>query len=521
MMPEMSGYQVLECLKGDDALRDVPVIVIAAPEDMDNVVRCIEMGAEDYLPRPFNPVLLHARVEACLEKKRLREQQSASVQQLQAFNETLEHRTREATTQLATTAQRLEQQLREMTAMSDVALALTSTMDVHTLLGMIMEKSKEVMQAEASSLLMLDQEAGLLRFHVALGTAGTALQSATVPLGHGFAGWVAHTGEPLLVPDAYQDERFDPSFDQRTGFRTRSILTVPLKAKDEVTGVVQVINKRGQASFDVHDLRLFQSFASQASVALENARLYEHTRAMAADLRGALEQERRLTIEKEKMGAYLPRHVVDEISRNREQKLALGGQPLHLTILFSNVQGFTRLSEDMEPQQVVSLLNVYMTAMATVIEAEGGMIDKFIGDGIMAVFTPRDPEDNHALRAVSAGIRMQQRLRELRQDWQSSQPEWANMQMRIGINTGEVVAGNIGSETRMDYTVVGDAVNVAARIQAVCRSGEVCISESTYQAVKRWTLATGLEPTFVKNRLHPVQIYTVQLLSTGRTASGG
>jgi class 3 adenylate cyclase/DNA-binding response OmpR family regulator len=518
MMPEMNGYQVLEHLKGDKLLQHIPVIVISALDDMDSVVHCIEMGAEDYLPKPFNSVLLHARVGACLEKKRLHDQQAAYVQQLRTFNETLEKRIQEATAQLTADAQLLEQQLLEVTAISDVSLALSSTMDVNILLRMILDKSKEVMHAEASSLLMLDKESGVLRFQVARGTAGMALQSATVELGHGIAGWVAKAGEPLLISDAYQDPRFDPSFDHRTGFHTRSILTVPLRAKDEVTGVVQVINKIGQASFDAHDLHLFQSFASQASVALENARLYEHTRAMAEDLREALEQERRLTIEKEKMGAYIPKQVVDEISRHREQKLALGGKTLHLTILFSDIQGFTRLSEDMQPQQVVGFLNVYMTAMTTIIEAEGGLVDKFIGDGIMAIFTPLNTEDNHALRAVRAGMCMQQRLVELRKNWRSSHPELAGMQMRVGINTGEVVAGNIGSETRMDYTVVGDNVNVTSRIESVCRPGEVCISEATYREVREWITATRLAPVFVKNRVHPVQIYTVQLLSTDRTA---
>src|SRR4029450_10779086 len=98
MMPGVNGYQVLGNLKADHALRDVPVIVISALDEMDNVVRCIEMGAEDYLPKPFNPVLLRARVEACLEKKRLQDQQNAYMQQLQAFNEMLEQRVREATT---------------------------------------------------------------------------------------------------------------------------------------------------------------------------------------------------------------------------------------------------------------------------------------------------------------------------------------------------------------------------------------------------------------------------------------
>jgi class 3 adenylate cyclase len=335
-----------------------------------------------------------------------------------------------------------------------------------------------------------------------------------VALGHGIAGWVAQTGAPLLIPDAYQDPRFDPSYDKRSGFRTRSILTVPLKVKDEVTGVVQVINKVGEAAFDQHDLDLFLSFASQASVALDNARLYERTKAMAEDLRQALEQERRLTIEKEKMGAYIPKQLVDEISRNREQKLALGGKNVNLTILFSDIQGFTRLSENMASQQVISFLNTYMTAMTTIIEEEGGIIDKFIGDGIMAVFTPTSEDDNHALRAVRAGMRMQKQLYSLRQEWATSRPELAGMQIRVGVNTGEVVSGNIGSETRMDYTVVGDNVNVASRLESVSRAGEVCISESTYRDVEGLIAATKLEPVYVKNRMQPVHVYTVQVSTT-------
>jgi adenylate cyclase len=464
LMPEMDGYQVLARLQADDTLRHMPVLVLSAADDMDSIVRCIEMGAVDYLPQPFNPVLLHARVGACLEKKHLHDQQVTYLQQFQTL---------------------------------------------------IMDKSKEVMRAEASSLFMLDQEAGLLRFHVARGTAGATLRSATVALGHGIAGWVAQTGEPLLIPDAYQEPRFDPSYDKRSGFRTRSILTVPLKVKAEVTGVVQVINKIGEVAFGQHDLNLFLSFASQASVALDNARLYERTKAMAADLRQALEQERRLTIEKEKMRAYIPKQLVDEISRNREQQLALGGKTVHLTILFSDIQGFTRLSETMASQQVISFLNTYMTAMTGIIEEEGGIIDKFIGDGIMALFLPTSEDDNHALRAVRAGIRMQKRLYSLQKEWAASRPELAGMQIRVGVNTGEVVSGNIGSETRMDYTVVGDNVNVASRLESVSRAGEVCISDATYREIEGHIAATKLEPVYVKNRVQPVHVYTVQVAPDG------
>jgi|GEM_PF-392807 len=511
MMPEMNGYQVLEYMKMDPTLRHIPVIMISAMDEIDSVVRCIEMGAEDYLPKPFNPVLLKARIGASLERKRLHDREVSYRQQLEAFNENLEQRVEAATAQIKNYTQLLERRLREMEAMRDVSIAISSVMDVNLVLTLIMDKSKEVMNAEASSLLMLDKNLGKLRFHVARGTAGAALQSVTVDLGQGIAGWVAKTGEPLLIPDAYKDPRFDPSYDKRSGFRTRSILTVPLKVKEEVTGVVQVINKIGQESFDEHDLNLFLSFASQASVALENAQLYEQTKAMAEDLRKALENERRLAIEKEKMGAYIPKHVVDEISRNREQKLALGGKTVRATILFSDIKGFTRLAETMEPQKVVSFLNVYMTAMANIIEEEGGIIDKFIGDGIMAVFTPLDEEDNHALRAVRSGIRMQQKLRELQKDWAVNRPELMGLQIRVGINTGEVVAGNIGSETRMDYTVIGDNVNLASRIESACRPGEVFISESTYQNVKEFIVGTKMDPLSVKNRVKPVQTYSIQI----------
>jgi len=493
LMPEMDGYQVLARLQADDTLRHMPVLVLSAADDMDSIVRCIEMGAVDYLPKPFNPVLLHARVGACLEKKHLHDQQVTYLQQLQTFNAALAQRVSEAMAQLTRAAEVQAQQLCEMEATLAISLALTSLMGVDELLTLIMDKSKEVMRAEASSLLMLDQAAGLLRFHVARGTAGAALRSATMALGHGIAGWVAQTGEPLLIPDAYQDPRFDPSYDKRSGFRTRSILTVPLQVKDEVMGVVQVINKIGEVAFGQHDLNLFLSFASQASVALDNARLYARTKAMAEDLRQALEQERRLTIEKEKMRACIPKQLVDEISRNREQQLALGGKTVHLTILFSDIQGFMRLSETMASQQVFSFLNTYMTAMTGIIEEEGGIIDKFIGDGIMALFPPISEDDNHALRAVRAGIRMQKRLYSLRKEWAASRPELAGMQIRVGVNTGEVVSGNIGSETR-DYTVVGDNVNVAARLESMSRAGEVCISEATYREIEGHIAATKLEP---------------------------
>jgi adenylate cyclase len=163
-------------------------------------------------------------------------------------------------------------------------------------------------------------------------------------------------------------------------------------------------------------------------------------------------------------------------------------------------------------------LNIFMTAMCNIIEAENGIVDKFIGDGIMAIFTTdsaqdsaqggaQEGADHHAVAAVRAGIRMQQKLEAMR----LSDPTIRHLQMRIGINTGEVVAGNIGSETRMDYTVIGDNVNVASRIESACRPDGVLVSESTWAMVKTHNTFIGeaQAPLYVKNRDQSVATYLV------------
>jgi adenylate cyclase len=399
---------------------------------------------------------------------------------------------------------RLEKQLLEKDAMTGVSLAMSSLMPVDTILDLIVENSKQVTKAEASSLLLLDELTGELRFHVAKGSAAEGLSKVTVPLGKGIVGHVAATNAPLLIEDAYADPRFDRTNDQRTGFRTRSLLTVPMITKGVTVGVVQVVNKAGEARFDEDDQELLEAFAAQAAVSLENARLLERERRMADDLRVALENERNLAIEKEKMGAYIPKNVVDEISRNRERKLALGGKTVLATVLFTDIKGFTALSEQLDPQEIVSFLNVYMTAMTAIVEEEGGIVDKYIGDSIMAVFTGGNPAA-HAVGAVNAGVRMQEKLAGMR----TESALLKNLQMRVGVNTGDVVAGNIGSETRMDYTVIGDNVNVASRLEGACEPGCVLASASTWLWLGGKYRSETQADIRVKNRTEPIKTYLV------------
>ncbi len=200
------------------------------------------------------------------------------------------------------TEQALEKRVRELSALHEVSKAIASEFHLQPMLERVMELAKDVMQAEASSLMLLDPETDELVFSVAQGEAGSDLKARRLPKGVGIAGWVAEYGEPLLIEDAYADDRFNPAFDKKTGFRTRSILTAPLKAKGRILGIVQVINPRHKNAFDNKDMELFQYFADSAAVAVDNAQLYEksvQSERLQADLETASAIQHEI----------LPRHV--------------------------------------------------------------------------------------------------------------------------------------------------------------------------------------------------------------------
>ena len=330
--------------------------------------------------------------------------------------------------------------------------------------------------------MLLDEETQELVFQVATGEKGEAIREVRLPLGRGIAGWVAQAREPLLVPDAYEDSRFNPEADKRSGFRTRSVLCVPLMIQDRILGVVQVLNNKNKESFEQRDLQTFTSFADSAAIAIENARLYEEIKQRAEELKEALERERWLTLQRDKLGKYVPKSVVEEIERDREQVLASATRTIECTILFSDIKGFTSFTEANPAEKMVEMLNQYHTEMIAVIDKYNGILDKFMGDGIMVVFLQEDDQDNHALRAVQCGIDMQHEVARLDLEWIAQ--GLGHLSIRVGVNTGEVISGSIGASTRMDYTVVGDTVNVASRLESNGKPGAVLMSDTAYSRLE-------------------------------------
>jgi adenylate cyclase len=206
-------------------------------------------------------------------------------------------------------------------------------------------------------------------------------------------------------------------------------------------------------------------------------------------------------------GKYMTQTVVDHLMAGKVQ---LGGETLTVSILFSDIRSFTTMSEEMhDAQALVSLLNEYFTEMVSIVMQEDGVVDKYIGDAIMAVFGAPVSKPDDAVRAVRAAIRMREALATLNERLASR--GISPLRTGIGIHTGEVVAGNIGSEQRMEYTVIGDAVNLASRLESSTKElgVDVLISGDTYALVKDTCVATLVREITVKGRVEPVTTYSV------------
>lgn len=209
---------------------------------------------------------------------------------------------------------------------------------------------------------------------------------------------------------------------------------------------------------------------------------------------------------KESFGKYVARQVVEKILSGKGQ-MRLHGERQYVTVLFADVRGFTKLAEEREPEDVVALLNRYFNMVVDIIFKYEGTLDKFIGDNVMAVFGAPIKSDNDEERAMRAAMEIQSELDKFNIARQLNDEELISV--GIGINTGEAIVGNIGSEKRMDYTVIGDTVNVADRIQASATGGEILISAATYEKVKNKFFCHKLPPIKVRGRRKPVHIFRV------------
>ena len=203
---------------------------------------------------------------------------------------------------------------------------------------------------------------------------------------------------------------------------------------------------------------------------------------------------------------YVSSDLVNELLKD-PGRLKLGGEKRNLTILFSDIAGFTSFSEKLAPEKLVEFINDYLTEMTDIVLANGGTLDKYIGDAVMAFWGAPIDNEKHEFLACKTAVEMQKRVHELGSNWQIENENIINV--RIGINTGNVVVGNIGGKNRFDYTVMGDSVNLASRLEGANKQygTNIMINQSTYDKVKDSFIVRELDNIRVKGKLEPTKVY--------------
>jgi adenylate cyclase len=295
----------------------------------------------------------------------------------------------------------------------------------------------------------------------------------------------------LLSQDAASDEQF-AGVDSIVSQGVRSTICAPLVAETRVHGALYADRLDPFAAFKPDDLELISAVAAQTAIAVENARAHE---------RLAREEVARANYSR-----FLPEYVVKQMLENPES-FKLGGVSQIITILFADIRGFTRISEHAPPEKIVSLLNRYFSAMTEIIFAHGGTLDKYLGDGLMALFGAPTATPDDASNALNAAVAMQRRMlginRELHEEG------FPEIGVGMGLHTGEVVVGYIGSDRRSEYTAIGDTVNTSSRLESNALGGEILISDATAKAAHSRYKLKPRDPITVKNRQQPVVLWEV------------
>jgi adenylate cyclase len=377
-------------------------------------------------------------------------------------------------------------QAHKLSLLLDISQKLSGELDLDRLLGTVVAMMFEVMQVDRVAILLRDPHSGDLMPRVTKSRIGGA-EGLKVP--QSIARKAVEERVAIQTDNAAADARFKGKSVVLQS--VRSAMCSPMLASgDTVLGLLYVDNLRDTGSFTDEDLQFLAAFSGLAASGIRNA--------YYAD------QVRREALVRSNFERYFAPNVAAEIAQ-QEGAVRLGGQKRPLTVLFSDIRGFTAMAETMTPDAIAGLLSAYFTEMVDVIFEHGGTLDKFIGDAIMALWGAPIQHEDDPDRAMQAALGMQRVVAEINRRWtEQGRPTIA---VGIGINYGEAFAGNIGSHRRLEYTVIGDAVNIASRLCAEAGPGEILLSEPFYHMLKAPPPVEPVEGIALRGRAGKVAVY--------------
>ena len=507
------------------------------------------------------------------------------------------------------TSERMTADQRELI---DISRSISSEIKLEALLGKIVRAASAIVRADRSSLFLHDTGRDELWSVIAEGVE----QRISFPASEGLAGAVFTSGEPANIANAYDDPRFNASVDRATGYRTQSVLSVPVDARDgRRLGVLQALNPRETVAFDGSDITRLTAFAAQAAIAIDNARLFSEVvteRNYSNSILGSMSSgvitiaagtglaklnaaarrilrapdddtdetvgatiiaanpwvstelaqvrlsgEAKSLIDRDAvaldgqpisanlmivplhlegevaglllivedishgkrlqgtMRRFMSQEVVDHVLANDDGLLF--GSACEASILFADIRGFTTMTEQLSPRDTVDMLNGIFTELFEAVANTGGILDKFIGDAIMAVFGAPLPTGRDPAAAVASALQMFAAIAQLNRS--GAEHGVAPLRLGIGIASGEVVAGTIGSPKRMEYTVIGDPVNLASRLQDLTKhyGVDLIVDDATACAAAGEVRVRELDTIRVRGREKPVRIWGLRADERGPT----
>lgn len=388
---------------------------------------------------------------------------------------------------MAQAADPAEKDRQKLAILLEVSKGLTRAADVDALLRKVADFAFEILEADRCAILLLDDNNNLTT-KIARDRRGTE-QAQAVP--QSIARMAIDEKAAIVSENAGEDTRFTGQSILMQ--RVRSAMCVPLiGSENKVLGVLYVDNFMSTHQFGEADVDFAIAFAGIAAVAIENGQFSDRIRQQAL-VRSNFER-------------FFTPHLAARIA-NSAEAVKLGGDKRRVAVLFSDIRGFTALSETMEPDAIARLLTEYFSEMVDCVFRHGGTLDKFIGDAVMAQWGAPLGESDDADRAMSSAIDMMEALDKLNEHWkQQGRPTLA---IGIGLNVGDAFAGNIGSERRLEYTVIGDTVNTASRLCGKAGPGEILVSDDFARALMTPPRMTPMPPMELKNKSQPVPVHRV------------
>ena len=371
----------------------------------------------------------------------------------------------------------------------ELTQALSMEYDLDRLLHKILDRAFAIFRCDRGVILIQEGADRDYRPRAARRRSGDSMES--IRISETILREVIDKHQSILSSDAMMDSRF-------VGSKSiimegiRSTMSVPLLYQEKLLGIIHLDSQVAAGAFSEKDLHLLSGFARQAAVSIEHAHLIQRVRNEA--------------LNREKLGRLLSPALVEQVLEG-QMDIRKGGDLKMATVLFADIRGFTSMSERIPPQEIVTMLNEYFEIMVEIVFKRGGTLDKFIGDEIMALWGAPFSHEDDALQAVTAAIEMQSALVEFNDTRRNEGLD--PIHIGIGLSTGSLVAGYMGSSRSMSYTAIGDVVNTAARVCSQAREGMILITKDSWLACGNALQVEAMPPAKLKGKQKSVELFRV------------